>query len=294
MSRLWKSYKYLFFIQLVLSVFIVTASFNINRQAQAEKAPTTLNTKAMSMGLSTPTPIVKVLATATEATPTPAPTPTPIPKLSQDVYKIAAIGDSMIDTMGGNLEYLLAELKKKYPTTHFYMYNYGRGSENVTEGLARFSDPFSNNDRHYPALSDVKPDIIIVGSWGYNPLVDKDISIYRDTLTKVLTKAKSLGSQVYLLAEIAPLSDKFGSGPGGVNWPADMAKKQSDKIVTDLSNARSVPQSLGIPLIDVYSKTTALNSPYGEVEYVDAHDNIHPSVFGHTFMAKIIASALQF
>lgn len=68
------------------------------------------------------------------------------------MYKIAIFGDSMVDTMSEQLEYLQANLKIKYPNILFEYYNFGIGSQNVLEGLARFHQPFSYKTRNFLPL----------------------------------------------------------------------------------------------------------------------------------------------
>lgn len=113
------------------------------------------------------------------------PTPSPVPVLSKKTYIIAAIGDSMIQTMGPNLDYLQKDLLKKYPRNDFVMYNYGVGGEKVTSGLARLNAPFELNGRSYPPLSELKPDILIVGSYAYNPFAEFDLNLYTNQLTEL-------------------------------------------------------------------------------------------------------------
>src|SRR5690349_10068088 len=134
---------------------------------------------------------------------------------SKNSYSIAIYGDSMVDTMGEQLEYLQAALKKQYPGKTFYYYNYGIGSQNVEEGLNRFDKAFDYKTRHFVPLSSLHPDIIIIGSFSYNPFYPYDKDRHWNTLTQLVQKAKATGADVYMLAEIAPLKTGFGKGPNG-------------------------------------------------------------------------------
>ena len=212
--------------------------------------------------------------------------------LSQESYTIAAIGDSMVETMGGNLEYLGKALKNKYPDTGFAFYNYGLGAENISEGLARFDKSYSYLSRNFPPLHELSPDVIIVGSYAYNPLVPYDRQKHWSELASVVVMAKEITPNVYVLAEIAPLESGFGSGVGGVNWPESMAKEHTIHIIEQLENAIGVANILEVGLIDVYNASAKKGSMYGEQFYVDQHDNIHPSVEGHIFTANMIASKI--
>lgn len=233
----------------------------------------------------------QVLSAQTEATPTPTSIPTP----SKKSYTIAIIGDSMAETMGDSIDYLQTSIKKKYPTTGFAMYNYGIGSENIEEGLARFDKPFDHGNRHYVSLTGLKPDILIIGSYAYNPLVPFDKNKHYRDLIELGTRAKQVSpnTKVYLLAEIAPLAKGFGTGPGGVNWPADLANSQAEKIVEQMQNVFVAARDLDLPLIDVYNASLVSGSEYGQEQYVGTHDHIHPSVLGQIFTADIITETLR-
>jgi len=75
----------------------------------------------------------------------------------------------MIDTMGENLDYMQKSLGAKYPGTTFKLYNYGIGSQNIEQGLARLNSSFSYQTRNYPPLSKISADVLILGSFAYNP-----------------------------------------------------------------------------------------------------------------------------
>ncbi|MBI2051246.1 hypothetical protein HYT33_00620 [Candidatus Roizmanbacteria bacterium] len=232
-------------------------------------------------------------------TPTPQPpTPiaTPTPSLAKRSYTIAIIGDSMVDTMGERLEYLEHALKKKYPETTFFLYNYGKGSENVSEGIARFSEEFKYKDRNFPPLPKIQTDIIIIGSYGYNPLYPFDRDRHWLTLTQLVNTAKQKkDAEVYMLAEIAPLVRDFGRGPGGVDWPDNLRYEHAQQIIQQLENAVSLSRALGVPLVNSYEKSIDnQQTKEGKRELVNSFDGIHPSVKGHEFIADAIVEALKF
>lgn len=237
---------------------------------------------------STPTP----LPTAQPAT-IPSSIPTiPIAQTKKRDYKIAVYGDSLEDTMGEILEYLEHTLKRKYPGVNFTLYNFGKGAENVEMGLNRFGNGLNYQDRHYPPLSQIRPDILIIGSYAYNPFSPYDRDRHWLGLTKLVKQAQTITDQVYVLAEIAPLRGDFGKGPNGVNWDSNTAFVHSGHIIEQLENAVALSRNLNLPLIDVFNKTISGNKE-GNRTYVNPSDGIHPSVAGHEFTADIIASALS-
>lgn len=223
--------------------------------------------------------------------PLPTTSPSPSTKPSKSTYTIAIIGDSMVDTMGQNLDYLRASLAALYPQTNFRLYNYGIGGQNVAQGLERLTKPFSYQTRNYPPIGEIGADIIIVASFAYNPFSPHNRDQHWLTLTQLVAAAKQTGAATYMLSEIAPLSTGFGDGPGGINWPPDLANQQAENIRQQLENAVSLSRSLGIPLINAYGKST-IDGKFGDRIFVSAHDGIHPSVEGHLLMADLIAQTI--
>lgn len=219
-------------------------------------------------------------------TPSPERTVIPIKSHSKNSYSIAVYGDSMVDTMGERLEYLEHSLKKLYPSVQFTLYNYGKGSENVEMGLSRWNSRLDYQDRHYPAISEVKPDIIVIGSFAYNPFTPYERDRHWVGLTKLVEQAKATSGTIYMLAEIAPLRNNFGKGPNGVNWDDNTAYTHSGHIVEQLENTVGLSKNLGVGLIDVF------HASGGNASYVNPGDGIHPSVSGHEFTAGIIANTI--
>src|SRR5258708_9140656 len=144
--------------------------------------------------------------------------------VTKKTFTVAVYGDSMVDTMGEQLEYLSQSLKRKYPSKNFQFYNYGIGGQNIEDGLGRFYSPFQYKSRNYPALPDLKPDILLIASFPYNPLNPFDHNKHWLSLIQLVNQAKGVSPRVYLLAEIAPRIHNFGVGPGGPNWPAPQAE----------------------------------------------------------------------
>jgi lysophospholipase L1-like esterase len=291
--------------EIILIIFLFDFNLKItqrqkqhnNLEAKMTASPLVLGESVMTLSPSpAPLPTSEVINPTLIITPTlallPNPTPSPSPTLKKE-YTLAIIGDSMVDTMGERLEYLEKELKIKYPHTNFTLYNFGIGSETVEMGLKRLDQDFNYKDRHYPALTKLKPDILIVASFAYNPFFPYDRNKHWLTSASLIEKAKTISPQVYALAEIAPLGNKFGKGPNGVNLSEKEALEQANKIIEQLENIVGLSKNLNVPLIDAFHPSQADNSLYGKPEYVDHNDGIHPGVAGHQFMAKIIAQSLN-
>ncbi|KXK11221.1 MAG: hypothetical protein UZ22_OP11002000426 [Microgenomates bacterium OLB23] len=222
------------------------------------------------------------------------PEPTMYPQPPRKEYAIAIYGDSMVDTMGERLEYLEHALLERYPETTFRLYNYGVGSQNIHNGLERWNKPLRYQDRDFPAITELRPDIIIVGSFAYNVLVPHDRNAHWLGYTELVQRAQRLTPHVYMLAEIAPMRRGFGFGPNGVNWEPSTAWSHTEKIIEQLENVLGLARTLQVPLIDAYSPSLQDGVKEGKRELVNPSDNIHPSVEGHKFIAKTIVDALKF
>lgn len=272
---------------LVITLLIVIPAIGYNLISESKQEVLSEKTAAipkLESASPTPTP-----------TPTPIPSPTPtastIPILSKASYTIAVIGDSMVDTMGENMQYLEQSLDARYPQTNFNLYNYGIGGQNIAQGLERFKKPFSYQTREFPPIGGIAADVIIVASFAYNPFSPHNRDQHWLTLTQLVTEARQTGADVYLLAEVAPLKTGFGDGPGGINWPPDLAGQQAENIRQQLENAINLSRELSVPLINAYGKST-VDGKFGDRVYVSAHDGIHPSVEGHLLMADLIAQTI--
>ncbi len=220
------------------------------------------------------------------------PEPTSYPVPPRTTYTIALYGDSMVDTMGERLEYLEKELQERYPGVTFHLYNYGVGSQNIHDGLDRWNKPLRHIDRDYPPITEIKPDIIVLGSFAYNVLVPHDRNAHWLGYTELVQRAQKLTPEVYMLAEIAPMRRGFGFGPNGVNWEPSTAWSHTEKIIEQLENVLGLSRTLGTPLIDAFTPSLQPEQKEGRRELVNPSDNIHPSVEGHQFIAKIIADTI--
>jgi len=236
-----------------------------------------------------------IVTPAIEAIPTSTPTltPTAFIVLQKSSYSIAVFGDSMVDTMGEKLEYLQETLAKKYPKTQFNLYNYGIGGQNVEQGLGRFESSFVNRERQYPPLPALLPDVLIIGSFAYNPFSTHDKNKHYALLRELITKAKNISSNVYLMAEIAPLKTGFGKGKNGINMPDNVALEHASHIIEQLDNVINLSNAENIPIINVYYESRADGS-FGNPYLVNKDDGIHPSVAGHYFTAESIVEIVKF
>lgn len=261
------------------------------------------NTVSNKAIISSPAPEIR---TSTPSSPKPSASQSATPKTSpatssaiiikqpnKPSYTIAAFGDSMVDTMGENLDYLEKSLKAKYPKTNFKMFNYGIGSQNIVEGSNRFHSPFNYKTRNYPPIDQINPDIIILGSFSYNPLTPHSREIHKQKLESLINESRQTKAQVYVLAEIAPLRTGFGRGPGGIDWTEDKIQTQVEYILEQLDDTVTTANAQNVYLINAY-QASKTDGRYGNRKYVATHDGIHPSIEGQIFVAEQIAAILKF
>lgn len=267
-----------YFIFLAIGAGIITALafqlFTFSKDNQKSSLSAVLNAKS-----------------SISTTNTLSPTPT-IKKLLKNSYVVAAFGDSMIDTME-HMEKLNGALKEKYPGVIFKLYNYGIGATNVEQGLDRWGLIFSNRERSYPPITSIHPDIIILGSYAYNPFNPHDPNKRQQLLTQLIKKAKETGVKVYLLSEIAPLYDGFGEGPKGPNLGTESAHLQAERINEQLEQNAQIAKSENVELVDIFS-LTQVNGKYGNRNYTNPDDGIHPSEYAQELTAEQIVKIIKF
>ncbi len=197
-------------------------------------------------------------------------------KAHKSEYKIAFIGDSMIDTLDSHLPMLAEKFKQLYGA-EFELYNYGVGAENVEHGLNRFDQPFEYQERSYPAITELEPDIIIIGSFAYNPFEKHDINKYWLTMARLIETAQKTEADVYLLAEVAPVKNEFGQG--SLDWPLEIRTAQAVRITEQLNSFIALAETKNVPLIDACTPSQEADG-FGNEEYVSEEDGIHASDTG--------------
>lgn len=208
---------------------------------------------------------------------------------------IAAVGDSMTDLMGPNLPYLKTELKKYYPKADLNLLNYGVGGDNIENGSARIRGEYNYQGRHYPTLTSIEPDIIVIESFAYNPFSNGENELdrhWQDLANLVDYIKNNTKVKIIIMATIAPTKEFFGQGPAGVNWPKDLAFRQAEKINQYLDNTVRFAKSANLPLVDVYHQTLLSNGE-GNLDYINPGDHIHQNVAGNELIAKLLAEAIK-
>ncbi len=231
---------------------------------------------------------------------TPTPSPTPIAHYEQPViknneaYTIIFIGDSMIDAFGSNFDYLRLDLKKQYPNTVFGLFNYGYGSTSILTLNERLNNDTTYNGKTNEAIFKRALDIIIIGSFGHNPLSNLPLDEGLKKQTEALDSAvlqlvtQRPGTLIVFLADLAPSEKYYGKGVVTLN------QEQRSAWVTErkayIENHINYATSHNIPLINIY-KDGMLKGDVN-INYINKDDYIHPSSTGLIFMSQEIADFL--
>ncbi len=248
---------------------------------------TGLNKKPLAKNI-----VTKVFPTIT---PTPYQFPYKIPVINKNQsYRIILVGDSLTRALGPNAEILRQDLKKYYPANEFVNYNYGYSSTNietVPDRLTKTTTTGVKNEEEHPAILDQGFELIILESFGYNPLSEKTLveglkkqeKVLDEILTLILTRKPN--SVLLFMTPIAP--DPFTFAKGTLDLSLEQRKSWVAERVAYIKNFQKYADEKGIPVIDIYSKSLFTNGSVNRSYISD--DYIHPSQKGIALMSKEIA-----
>ncbi len=241
--------------------------------------------------------ITQVLGETIEATPSPTPplassgatpTPKPVVQTKQRSYTIAFLGDSMIDTMGPGLPAVKNRLTNIYGATDFTLLNYGVGATNIEYGIERITNGYTYLGNNVPSLASQKPDIVVLESFGYNP-IPNETTLDRHWMAMAhavdALRASIPGVKIVIAATIAPNANVFGDG--ALAWNAEEKQRKVTEINSYIENAIKFAASQHLPIADAYHPSG------GNTKYINAGDHIHYSDAGRALFAQAVVTALQ-
>jgi lysophospholipase L1-like esterase len=212
----------------------------------------------------------------------------PIGQVPPD-YLIILIGDSMTQYLGNSTE-LRGFLADYYPNKTFDIYNYGFGSTNILSVTSRLTG-WTNRDRPYQPILDIDSDVIIIESFGHNPLsefpLEEGLRKQEQALDEIvkLIKDKRPNSKIVFLTTISPNSKTYAYR--SVDLSDEARKKWVDERISYIKNHKKYAKEHNIPLIDVFEKS--LINGDGNPVYISDTDYIHPSPKGIILIQKEIA-----
>lgn len=236
--------------------------------------------------------------------PTPTPTHEPpfgtykvptIPK--KDFYTIAMVGDSMTNALGPHGGKLSEQLNSLYQSTpghqHILIDNYAQGGTNILEMFDQMNKKITMGDVVLSPLLSRQVDMILIESFGYNPLsqfptqegLAKQTQTLEQTM-KLLIKQHPKTAIVFV-ATIAPNKETYAQDEkiGNLSDRINEAEERMAYIKNHIAFARTH----SIPLIDIYDASLTQNGD-GNLLYISSTDHIHPSFMGINFIDSQIAN----
>lgn len=213
-------------------------------------------------------------------------------KYPQD-FTIVLVGDSMTERLG-NSDELRADFKKYYPDKSVEVLNYGFGATNILSVPERLEKETFHNRAFRPIL-DIDFDLIIIESFGHNPLsqfsLEEGLKKQTETLDQItkLIQNSNPRAKIAFLATISPNRKKYALN--NVDLTTENREKWAEERIAYIKNHISFAQAHNIPLINVYEKSLNKEGD-GNLEYISKADYIHPSPTGVYLISEEIAKAI--
>lgn len=223
-------------------------------------------------------------------------TPPHIPK--KDIYSIVMVGDSMTEALGphgGKLSELLNTLYQSKPgNQRIVIDNYATGSTNLLGLQEAMRQKKSLEDQTLDPLLSRQFDVILIESFGYNPLSQLGLEGGIKKQTQTLDQLMKLlitthpHAVIIFVATIAPNKETYAKAEN----PGESTEgriKQAEERMDYINNHIAYAKAHHIPLIDIYNKSLTLQGD-GDLAYINPNDNIHPSFKGVDFISNEIAN----
>lgn len=201
-------------------------------------------------------------------------------KYFQD-YTIVLLGDSMMERMG-NSDELRANLAKNYPGKTFEVLNYGFGSTNILFVQKRLeSDTFYG--RVFRPIIDIDFDLILIESFGHNPLSEFPLEVGLQKQTEALDnivktiRENNTHAKIVFVATLAPSKKHYAEKIN--NLTSEVREKWANERIAYIKNHLDYARTHNIPVVDVFSKSLGSDGDLN-LDYVNTADYIHPSPKG--------------
>lgn len=221
------------------------------------------------------------------------------PKISKkDVYIIFMVGDSMTEELGphgGKLNEFINTLYQSTPgNQRIVIDNYAKGSTNLLGLTEAMNQKITVGDKELDPLLSRQFDVILIESFGYNPLsqfgLEGGIKMQTKTLDELmkLLTATHPNSAIVFVATIAPNKANYAqqSAPGNT---LEEREAQANERMEYIKNHMAYAKAHNIPLIDIYTKSLTPGDD-GDLAYINPNDHIHPSFKGIDFISHEIAN----
>ncbi len=230
------------------------------------------------------------------ATPTPSPTPFgryTVPIIpARDHYAIFLVGDSMTDALGPHPSQLSLRMNQRYPEKSFIIDNYSLGAQNVLNLPGLLSKPTVIDQKEEPPALERRFDILIIESFGHNPLSqfswEEGLKKQEEVLDSLMIELSNRHPQsvVIFLSTIAPSEKDYAKGT--LDLPPGLRVDYARERRAYIENFIAYAVRHGIPLVNVYAKSLRDDESL-ITRYVRQNDYIHPSQEGVDFIQDQLA-----
>lgn len=207
-------------------------------------------------------------------------------------YTVVLIGDSMTQTLG-TADILRDDLKKYYPNKEFGILNFGIGATSILSVPERLKNESKRGAETLPPVLETKPDIILLESFGNNPLSHlsleeglKKQNEILDEIVKMINDSDPKPRLVFV-ATIAPSKAKYAEGI--VELSSEQREQWVEERIAYIQNHINYAKTHNIPLVNIYQNS--LNNGDGNTMYLSG-DFIHPSPQGLEFISQQIAEII--
>lgn len=205
-------------------------------------------------------------------------------------FLIIMVGDSMTEYLG-NFNELRVFLNEYYPDKYIDIYNYGFGSTNILSLPDRLTG-WTKHGRDFQPILDIDFDLIIIESFGHNPLsqypLAEGLKIQTQTLDKSLDliKSKRPEAKIVFMSTLSPNKKVYGGHL--VDLSQEQRQQWSNERIEYIKNHMEYAKAKDIPLIDIFEKSLDLEGN-GNLKYIEEQNYIHPSPNGIIFISMEVA-----
>jgi lysophospholipase L1-like esterase len=239
-----------------------------------------------------------IVAIVSPQSPTPTSSPTPTEYLpfgtysapqiaTKSAYTIVMVGDSMTAALGphgGTFNEFINRLYKQ-GDKGILVDNYAVGGKSILQLMEMMQTKTTFWDSTFEPLLSRDFDLILIESFGYNPLsqfpLEEGLKKHNEMLDEAMKTlvAKRPHSAVVFVATIAPSKRYYAT----VTNPL-----QAEERMTYIRNHIAYAESHAIPLVNVFEKSLKADGD-GKLAYINPNDYIHPSFAGVDFIGHEIA-----
>ena len=227
--------------------------------------------------------------------------PSPIPSPKKDVpfgkyktpkieekreYTIVMIGDSMTHALGPHGGPFYEKINQLYKAHNrgILIDNYAHPSTNILSLDKAMNTKTTFNEWTFEPLLSRDFDLILVESFGYNPLsqygLENGIKRQNEELDKLMKKLTTThpNAAVVFVATIAPSRANYGKFVNQTDTPEGRAQ-QADERIAYIKNHITFAKNHNIPVVNIFERSLTPEGD-GNLSYINPSDYIHPSAVG--------------